>query len=195
MLPTKYISPQGLPIFLKLLATSLRTKLKKSLLKRQVLFFFPTPQHCIGFAIYQKESATGIHVVPILNPPPSSLPIPTPWVVPVHQPQASSIMHRTWTGDSKKKKKKQVLIQGAVHWGKFSSQQQLQALDLRLKAMGFRQVNLGRHKAMRNISISHKSFFFFLSMHVFLLPQLRRQLRAYHSWVRERPFVRMQQET
>ena len=159
MLPTKYISPQGLPIFLKLLATSLRTKLKKSLLKRQVLFFFPTPQHCIGFAIYQKESATGIHVFPILNPPPSSLPIPTPWVVPVHQPQASSIMHRTWTGDSKKKK--QVLIQGAVHWGKFSSQQQLQALDLRLKAMGFRQVNLGRHKAMRNISISHKSFFFF----------------------------------
>ena len=37
---------------------------------------------------------------PILNPPPSSLPIPSFWVVPVHQPQASSIMHRTWTGDS-----------------------------------------------------------------------------------------------
>ena len=35
-----------------------------------------------------------------LLPPPSSLPIPSLWVVPGHQPQASSIVHRTWTGDS-----------------------------------------------------------------------------------------------
>ena len=65
-----------------------------------LIVFYLTLQYCIGFAIYQNESATGIHVFPILNPSPSSLPILSLWVVPVHQPQASSIIHRTWTGDS-----------------------------------------------------------------------------------------------
>jgi len=34
------------------------------------------------------------------TPPLTSLPIPSLWVIPVHQPQASCILHRTWTGDS-----------------------------------------------------------------------------------------------
>ena len=40
------------------------------------------------------------YVFPIPNPPPSYLPITYLWAVPVHQPQASSIVHRTWTGNS-----------------------------------------------------------------------------------------------
>ena len=75
-----------------------RWRIDAFFLKNFILFL--TLQYCIGFTIYQNKSATSIHVFPILSPPPSSHPIPSLWVVPVHQPQASSMMHRTWTGNS-----------------------------------------------------------------------------------------------
>ena len=65
-----------------------------------IFFYFKILQYCISFAKHRNESATGIPVFPILNSPPSSLPIPSLWVDPVHQPQASSIVQQTWTGDS-----------------------------------------------------------------------------------------------
>ena len=55
----------------------------------------------VVFAIYWHESAMDLHVFPIPIPPPASLPIPSLWVFPVHQPgiqislESNSHIH-TW---------------------------------------------------------------------------------------------------
>ena len=58
-----------------------------------------TLQYCGGFyhtLTWISHECTSVPAVP--NLPPLSLPIPSLWVVPVHQLWVPCFMHRTWTG-------------------------------------------------------------------------------------------------
>ena len=58
-------------------------------------------QYCSGFCHISTWISHGHTSVPHPEPPThtNSLPIPSLWVIPVHQPGAPCLMHRTWTCD------------------------------------------------------------------------------------------------
>ena len=76
---------------ISLLNNSFLTKFTTFFFNFTILYWFCHTSTCVRH---------GCTCVPHPESPPTSLPIPSLWVIPVHQPQASCILHRTWTGDS-----------------------------------------------------------------------------------------------
>ena len=58
-----------------------------------------TLQYCSGFCHTLTWISYGFSCVPHPEPPPTSLHIPSPSIISVHQPWAPCLKHRTWTGD------------------------------------------------------------------------------------------------
>ena len=58
-----------------------------------------TLQYCGGFCHTLTWISHGCTCVSHPEPPPTSLPIPSLWVIPVYQPWIPCLMHQTWTGD------------------------------------------------------------------------------------------------
>ena len=90
----EFSEPRGLhlPIHRKL--NSLTLYLFIFLFLFFLLYF--TLQLCIGFAIHWHQSTTGVHEIPNMNPPPTSLPTTSLWVIPCTSPKhaVSCIRHR-----------------------------------------------------------------------------------------------------